>query len=229
MNPCFQQSRPARRRAHHGPTFASSFLEGRPPRRPHAHVGRHAHPSAIPARAEAGPPGIGIAVPTDGRLKNQMEGPPERKRPVHFPPQEAHNRSIIVFLTVCTDQRRALLANVAAHEHLRSAWMSATRWIVGCYLLMPDHVHLFCAPNEWPPPSLTSWVSFWKSRAAAMWPGAKIGRVWQRDGWDTQLRSGESYAEKWEYVRQNPVREGLVHRSEEWPYQGELNTLRWHD
>ena len=30
------------------------------------------------------------------------------------------------------------------------------------------------------------------------------------------------YAEKWNHVRQNPVRGGLVARAEEWPYQGEV-------
>ena len=32
---------------------------------------------------------------------------------------------------------------------------------------------------------------------------------------------------KWEYVVRNPVRAGLVNRREDWPFQGELNVLRW--
>jgi putative transposase len=51
--------------------------------------------------------------------------------------------------------------------------------------------------------------------------------LWQRHFWDTQLRKGESYDEKWQYVVENPVRAGLAKRSEDWPYQGELNTLPW--
>jgi len=39
---------------------------------------------------------------------------------------------------------------------------------------------------------------------------------------DHLLRNDESYAQKWEYVRENPVRAGLVHCSEDWPYQGEI-------
>ena len=38
---------------------------------------------------------------------------------------------------------------------------------------------------------------------------------WQSDHWDTRLRSGESYDAKWEYVRNNPVRAGLVKTAEE--------------
>jgi hypothetical protein len=40
------------------------------------------------------------------------------------------------------------------------------------------------------------------------------------------LRGDESYTEKWEYVKANPVRAGLVREPEDWPYQGVLNTLR---
>jgi len=36
------------------------------------------------------------------------------------------------------------------------------------------------------------------------------------------LRNDESYAQKWEYVRENSVRAGLVHCSEDGPYQGEI-------
>ena len=38
---------------------------------------------------------------------------------------------------------------------------------------------------------------------------------------DHVLRSEESYGEKWLYVRDNPVRAGLVDDASDWPYQGE--------
>jgi hypothetical protein len=57
--------------------------------------------------------------------------------------------------------------------------------------------------------------------------GAVTRRSGKRHFWDTQLRRGENYDEKWEYIRANPVRAGLVPRVEDWPHQGELNELRW--
>ena len=39
---------------------------------------------------------------------------------------------------------------------------------------------------------------------------------------DDVLRNDESYGQKWEYVRENPVRAGLVARADEWPYEGEF-------
>jgi hypothetical protein len=40
-------------------------------------------------------------------------------------------------------------------------------------------------------------------------------------------KRSENYHEKWEYVRQNPVRKGFVPSPDDWPYQGILNELRW--
>lgn len=74
---------------------------------------------------------------------------------------------------------------------------------------------------------LKPWVRFWKSHVAKNWIDPAQLPIWQRDFWDTQLRRGESYDEKWQYVLENPVRAGLVKHSEEWPFQGELNTLYW--
>lgn len=51
---------------------------------------------------------------------------------------------------------------------------------------------------------------------------------WQKNYWDTQLRHHENYVSKWNYVRNNPVRAGLVGHADAWPFQGELNLLRWH-
>jgi len=45
---------------------------------------------------------------------------------------------------------------------------------------------------------------------------------------DHVLRNEESYEEKWHYVRENPVRAGLVKDREEWPFWGEIFDLRYH-
>jgi REP element-mobilizing transposase RayT len=47
-------------------------------------------------------------------------------------------------------------------------------------------------------------------------------RIWQPGFFDHLMRSSESYAQKWIYVRENPVRAELVTRAEDWPYQGEI-------
>ena len=150
-----------------------------------------------------------------------------RRRLAHPPPIDHHNRSIIIFLTACTKNRRPILASPAMHSLIRSTWIDANHWLIGRYVLMPEHIHLFCAPGHIPAKPLANWIRFWKSEISKA-TGAGEDSFWQREHWDTQLRQSESYVAKWEYVRNNPVRAGLVARSEDWPYQGELNVLRWH-
>ena len=49
--------------------------------------------------------------------------------------------------------------------------------------------------------------------------------LWQREFFDHILRSEESYSQKWNYVRDNPVRAGLVRSADAWKYAGEIETL----
>ena len=148
---------------------------------------------------------------------------PIRRRPAHGV-QITLGEPTIVWLTVCTKDRHPWLNNHTAHAHLIQVWRSADAWIVGRYILMPDHLHLFCAPRDLNF-MLNAWVKYWKSQftKTAKQPDWK----WQVGHWDTRLRRHESYSEKWVYAMQNPVRSGLVAKSEDWPFQGELNVLRW--
>jgi putative transposase len=149
--------------------------------------------------------------------------PPNRKHPargvhIHI------GRPTIVFVTVCTKHREPWLARAEVHEGLVRAWSGAQAWLVGNYVILPDHIHLFCAPNDLQF-SLQEWVTYWKREFTRLKvPGA--GK-WQRDCWDTRMRRGENYTEKWHYVRNNPARRGLVAKCEDWPYQGQLEVLRW--
>jgi putative transposase len=50
---------------------------------------------------------------------------------------------------------------------------------------------------------------------------------WQKGFFDHLLRSEESAAEKWEYVRDNPVRAGLVVDVNDWEFAGEIFPLEY--
>jgi putative transposase len=129
-----------------------------------------------------------------------------------------------VFLTVCTNHREPWLAAAAIQHALHGLWLHrATAWLVSDYLLMPDHLHLFCAPANLKF-TLERWIAFWKDQLAKARPEA--GRF-QEGGFHHRLRDDERYTEKWHYVRMNPVRKGLVERPEDWPYQGRVHDVRW--
>jgi putative transposase len=156
-----------------------------------------------------------------------LPGSPGRRGPVHHEPVEAHNRAVIVFLTVCTKDRKPLLASPECHEILTHWWRKSTYWLAGKYIILPDHLHLFCAPGT-EDQSLHRWVAYWKNMVAReLNTGPEP--FWQRDFWDVQMRTSESYGAQWEYIRQNPVRHGLTDSAHAWPYQGEINVLDWVD
>ena len=151
----------------------------------------------------------------------------ERKHPIHLPTVNRFNAPSIVFLTICTKNRKRILATPDVFALLQASWAKATSWKVGRFMIMPDHLQLFCAATEFPARPLGQWVRYWKNLASRQWQRREEQPVWQIDFWDRQLRDPVHYGEKWEYVRLNPVRAGLVNDSELWPYQGELNELRW--
>ncbi|MDP4611250.1 MAG: hypothetical protein NWT02_08685 [Opitutales bacterium] len=158
-----------------------------------------------------------------------MSDLPERKRPAQQSVHEHGNRSSIIFVTVCTHERQSILAQKDIHHLLIKSWEAANHWLVGHYMIMPDHIHLFCAPANYEHTSIQQWIRFWKSYASKQWPRIEEQPIWQTNAWDRQLRSGDSYSEKWAYVQNNPVRQNKVTNAADWPYQGELNTLYWHD
>jgi putative transposase len=152
---------------------------------------------------------------------------PDRHAPPHLPILDCGNRPNIVFLTVCTWNRKPDLANWSFYNIVCEAWIKADLWLVGRFIILPDHIHLFCAPADPEYPALQTWVSFWKRLVTiayrVTWPSFR----WQTNFWDTQLRSGDGYESKWFYASENPVRHGYVSRAEEWPFFGTLNEFIW--
>ena len=146
-----------------------------------------------------------------------------RKKPAHGVRIDP-DRPTIVLVTVCTRDRDPWLATDENHRALCDVWTEARAWLVGRYVLMPDHLHFFAAPGPRELP-LDNWVRYWKSQFTKA--RRDPSRDLQDDHWDSRLRSGESYDGKWWYVRNNPVRAGLVADAEDWPFQGELNVLPW--
>ena len=89
---------------------------------------------------------------------------------------------------------------------------------------MPDHIHFFASPTDMKF-SLESWMAYWKSMLAKT--HKRKDWRWQRSHWDTRIRSGKDYDEKWQYIREIPVRKGLIEAAEKWPYQGMMHDLVW--
>jgi putative transposase len=132
--------------------------------------------------------------------------------------------SPLYFVTFCTHERHRFLAKDEIHTAFVLFAKRAEKKsnvAVGRYVIMPDHVHLFVRGDY--NFRLGPWIGALKQALAkaAMLSRAK-GQIWEEGFFDHILRSDESYSQKWNYVRENPVRTGLVKSAVDWPYQGEV-------
>ena len=122
----------------------------------------------------------------------------------------------VFFITICCEDRAR---NVLAHPEVWSRICEAMRHFedlqqlkVNHALAMPDHFHaLWVFPGD---RSMAQVVAAFKR-----WVARHGGVDWQRGFFDHRVRGWESGAEKAKYIRQNPVRAGLVEQSEDWPYK----------
>jgi REP element-mobilizing transposase RayT len=121
-----------------------------------------------------------------------------------------HNRWIL------PESVRDVVITHALHDH-------GTKIQMHSIVVMPEHVHMIfttlCDTNG-NPFSLAEIMSGIKSCSARSINKKleKKGTVWQDESFDHILRSNESLIEKSEYICNNPVRKGLVAKSEDYPW-----------
>ena len=150
-----------------------------------------------------------------------------RKRPA----RGAHillGRTNVFFITVNAKDRVPWIGQPIVQADLARLWRhTATAWRVGYYLLMPDHLHLFCAPYDLHFP-IDTWITFWKRSFSRLHPDRPW--QWQRGAFHHRIRDRIEFEEKLTYVRENPVRNGLVRAPADWPLQGHVYPMLWtHD
>ena len=152
---------------------------------------------------------------------------PERLRRLerHF------QRSPIYFITACANQRRRILHDGDVHARLASFGEDGPdhgAWL-GAYILMPDHLHAFVVIDD-ERLDLSHWMKSLKNTLSTVLREKSVASPhWEKGFFDHILRSGESYRQKWHYVRENPVRAGLVPEWAGWPYVGEIFDLEFRD
>lgn len=131
----------------------------------------------------------------------------------------------ILFVTVNAKDAVPWIASATVQNSLAQIWREeATAWLVGDYLIMLDHVHLFCAPHDLHF-DIDTWVEFWKRQFSRRHLDRSC--AWQRKSFHHRLRDRIEYDEKLAYVRENPLRKQLVAKPEDWPYQGRIHDLIW--
>jgi REP element-mobilizing transposase RayT len=139
-----------------------------------------------------------------------------RRRLPHY--QKADRALFVTFRKLIRDPfspgARDLILQHCRHD-------DGKRYLLHAVVVMPDHVHMLltptCDPEGWPYslPVILKLIKGISARSVNRLLGIS-GPVWQDESFDHVLRSDESFGEKLEYVRQNPVRAGLVVRPEDY-------------
>jgi putative transposase len=131
----------------------------------------------------------------------------------HEPPSGALHQTYLI--TACAYY---LARNTFCHPEIGRAVLDSIRfrnekqvWFCDLAALMPDHVHLIVNFPDHSP--MTSVIRAWKS-----WLAKAHDIRWQKNFFDHRLRNDEEVGQKAAYVLLNPVRAGLVARTEDWPY-----------
>jgi REP element-mobilizing transposase RayT len=145
-----------------------------------------------------------------------IKGRPPRLAPI-FQTYDAP----LFFVTACTLYRKPFpsLASACDAFVVYATRAHSFNVAVGRYVIMPDHLHLFVSGEQ--AFVLAEWMKGLKRAISNAFAATEECLKWQPGFFDHLLRNDESYGEKWNYVRENPVRAELVTNAEDWPYQGE--------
>ena len=146
--------------------------------------------------------------------------PAFRRRRIRLPLTAYESRFAASF-TLVTRQRTPVFAAGAwaavCIDILREvAIANDVRVYAHCF--MPDHVHLLA--QSCGDVSLIDFIGDFKQRTAYRYRRATSGRLWQKSYRDRFLRNEDDLLAAARYVFANPVRRGLVTRTEDYLYSG---------
>ena len=96
------------------------------------------------------------------------------------------------------------------------------RWWPEIFLLMPDHLHALVSFSWEKNHGINRVLADWKRYTARA-----FGIQWQRDFFDHRIRNDADHQDKWSYVRENPVRKGLVETYDQWPHVWFPDRIGW--
>lgn len=151
-------------------------------------------------------------------------------RPPRIPNWLPWEQTSVYFITFCIEQRRHVLANALTWKITLETLKRLNQWTTLAAITMPDHLHVLTAPldREAAVSAYSKWFKRWFNEdycRPSVSDGSHRAQTWQwQEGcFDRLLRTDESLSDKWAYIRENPVRAGLVANADDWPYQFACN------
>ena len=147
------------------------------------------------------------------KMQQQNEFVQRKQLPHNIPDWVPDNA--IYFITINSKEHdKNVLANNTVANIIKDSFkfkQDCGELYVYFLLIMPDHLHcLISFETKEIRPLISNMKSFMAKKANIKW---------QRDFFEHRIRDNVSFAEKLDYIRNNPVRKGLTLSLDEWPYQ----------
>jgi len=104
-----------------------------------------------------------------------------------------------------------------------------SKWSLLAAVVMPDHVHVLAQPLPKPGggvfdlAEIIHSVKRHSARGINQLRGTQ-GPLWQDERFDRIVRDETEFLEKWQYIRNNPVKAGLAGQPEDYPWLHEKCT-----
>jgi putative transposase len=98
-----------------------------------------------------------------------------------------------------------------------------SKWTVYAAVVLPDHVHLIAQPLNkteggcFDLAEILHGIKRFSARTINQARGEQ-GSLWQDERYDRIVRDDAEFLEKWQYIRNNPVKEGLAAAPEAYPW-----------
>ena len=148
-----------------------------------------------------------------------------RGRPARLSLPDYHVYGAWYFVTICCRDKEPLFRTERARDLLLRTLLETAddhNVELAAYSILPNHLHLVSSCGK---DGLIHFVRIFKGRTTkAFRKYLGESSPWQSSFFDHKIRSEESLAEKCRYVWMNPVRLGLVTRSQDYRWNGHRRT-----
>jgi putative transposase len=124
------------------------------------------------------------------------------------------------FITVCAHMQQNVFQRDEVAELMVATFQKyrdAGEYELHEYVVMPNHIHLLLSLKHENLGRVVQFIKGGFSHALHQHESA-IGAVWQQRYYERRIRDDNEFAAIAEYIRQNPVRKGLVENAAEYPF-----------
>jgi len=130
----------------------------------------------------------------------------------------------VYFLTWRCKKGEALYAEERAITLESLRYWDGRKWTLYAAVVMPDHVHALAQPlplaqglGVYDLSEVIHSVKSFSAHQIIRLRGS-CGSLWQDERYDRIMRDDAEFWEKWQYIMNNPVKQELAERSEDYPW-----------